>query len=96
MSTFAKTQAFTIPPVPRENIAQSDGSLHPTWNNYFVQLTGALSNVVSTEGITAPSLTAAQLPVVNNANATAKFIYNSSTGLMMVNNAGTYANIQTF
>lgn len=96
MSTFANNQSFNIPPVPRENISLSDGSLHPTWNNYFVQLTSALSTVMSTEGVTIPSVTASQLAILNNSQSTARFIYNSDTNQMMVNNNGVYANIQTF
>lgn len=96
MSNFANNQSFNIPPVPRENIALQDGTLHPTWNNYFVQLTSALSTVMSNEGITAPSVTNAQLAILNGSQSTARFIYNSDTNQMMVNNNGVYANIQTF
>lgn len=87
---------MNIPNLPREKITLPDGSLHPTWQNFFTQLVTEMQNKVSEEGFVIPSINATQFPVLDNSNNISRIIYNSNTSQMMINNSGTYKAIMTF
>lgn len=84
---------MNIPNVPMSKIVDSNGTMSQDWCSFFQNLITQLRLNVSNEGYVFPSLTAAQVTDLNNNGSKARILFNATTNRMMVNNAGTFQNI---
>lgn len=76
-------------------LVQKDGSMHPTWNNYFQQLNQYLANTLSPEGLQTPPQSAANIAILDNAKSLGKIVYNTDNNTVQVNLGGIFKTIQT-
>lgn len=85
---------MNIPNVPLEVIVDSSGNITNVWQSFFQNLVTQLSINLNDEGYSVPSLTDAQIIDLNTTESINKIVYNTTTQRMMINNSGTFENIQ--
>jgi hypothetical protein len=83
-----------IPNVPSENIVDSSGKITNVWQSFFQNLVTQLSVNLNDEGYVNPSLTDAQILELNTPESINRIVYNTTTQRTMINNSGTFENIQ--
>jgi hypothetical protein len=83
-----------IPNVPVDNITDSEGKITDAWSSFFQNLITQMTLNLSDEGYRVPYLTDDQITQLNTAKSENTIVYNTTTQRMMINNSGTYENIQ--
>lgn len=82
-----------IPNVPNTNIVNSNNSLSLTWLSFFQNLITQMRLNLSDAGYVVPFLTDAQITDLSTTDNVGRIVYNTTTERMMVNNSGTFQNI---
>lgn len=84
-----------IPSVPTVKIIDSDGNLNSVWVSFFQNLVTQMILNLSDSGYVVPFVPNDFVLQLNNTDNIGKILYNTTTSRMMINNAGTFENIQT-
>ena len=82
-----------IPNVPNVNIINSDKGLSHTWLSFFQNLITQMRLNLSDAGYVVPFLEDSQITDLGTSETIGRIIYNTTTQRMMINNSGTFQNI---
>lgn len=87
---------MSIPNLPSgRKIADDDGNINDEWLGFFEQLTIALQQVISDEGILLPGQDATNVLSLNTDKSIRKILFNTTDNVAQVNLTGTFVTIQT-
>lgn len=84
-----------IPNVPKDRMVDENGFVTDHWNAFFSNLVAQLSANLSDEGYVLPSQSDANILLLNTVENKSRVLYNATTEKAMVNNDGTFKEIQT-
>jgi hypothetical protein len=83
-----------IPNVPQAQLSMPDGGINTIWASFFQNLITQMRLNLSDEGYVVPFKTDDEILQLNNTDNVGKILYNTTTQRMMINNSGTFENIQ--
>lgn len=86
---------MNVPTYPHDQLTNKDGTVNPSWQQWFSQLTTEMQRSLSNDGTQIPSLSTDQ---INNLAATKYngfLFYDSATNELKVNLNGTIKVVQT-
>jgi hypothetical protein len=95
MSTPSNQIYPIIPVLPRGVNVVMGNKLHPSWENYFSQMTIAMQYFLSQQGYTVPQLSDDQISTINDSSASNILSVRTSTGDPIFNMNGSYVKIVT-
>jgi len=85
-----------IPNIPNDRkIVDDNGMITEVWASFFSNLITQLSQNLSDEGYVLPSQSAANIATLSTNDNKSRIIWNIDTEKAMVNNDGTFKEIQT-
>jgi hypothetical protein len=82
-----------IPNVPNVNIINEDKGLSHTWMAFFQNLITQMRLNLSDAGYIVPFLDDTQITALSTTDNVGRIVYNTTTQRMMINNSGTFQNI---
>ena len=84
---------MNVPNLPKEKLVQENGHMHPVWAKFFDQLITPLQQNLNQEGYTVPAQGGTNFATLNNPNSAQRFLFNSDTNAMMMNNGDEYETV---
>lgn len=82
-----------IPNIPNTNIIDDSKMLSQVWLAFFQNLITQIRLNLSDSGYIVPFLDDSQITALSNTDNIGKIVYNTTTQRMMINNSGTFQNI---
>jgi len=82
-----------IPNVPNTNIIDSNKGMSLTWLAFFQNLITQMRLNLSDAGYVVPFLTDSEITDLSTTDNVGRIVYNTTTERMMVNNSGTFQNV---
>jgi hypothetical protein len=87
---------MNVPSVPNDRkVVDENGNLTEVWASFFSNLITQLNDNLSDEGYVLPSQNSANIAILSTDGNKSRILWNSDTEKAMVNNDGTFAEIDT-
>ncbi len=83
----------TSPKAPLLDMESKD--LHPSWRNYFNELTIALQRTLSNEGIPLPQQSTSNINLLTGTQSIGAIVYDNTANVAKINLNGTWKTITT-
>jgi hypothetical protein len=85
------------PNIPHQStpVLNPDGTMHDSWHRFLSQMTSALQDSNSEEGLVAGAQTLENISLLNTPASAGRMIYDKTNNVMKINNYGIYQEIGT-